>query len=358
MDIRPVTWTNLWHFLALPRTVYARNRGRWVPPLTPYTWLSMGRLREPGKIFYVAYRQGRPVARIGFKVHRHGGYEALHFGYFEALPGTEAEVSAMIELGHQLAPNLPIRGPHQFRLEDPYTGLLVDGFDEEPYFLMSYNPPYYAELLAAAGLHKAMDLLTYRYSPDRVRLDIMAGRADRARAKGIEVRPLSGPLRPQVELMAEVFNAALANNWGFERIEGEQLEELYMLARFILKPEYVYFAFLGGRAVGCVIILPNLNPMFAASQGRLGPTLIWKYLTRDRWVDTFRGYALGVHPEARADQVSAALIHAVMSQGHRIRWRELEMSWVLENNRPMRAMAEALGGHRNKVYRVLEKSPS
>lgn len=97
------------------------------------------------------------MARAGFKVHRAHGYEALHFGYFEALPSTRhEEVRALVELGHQLAPHLPMRGPHHFRLEDPYTGLLVDGFDFEPHFLMSYNPPYYEELLAGAGLNKSM----------------------------------------------------------------------------------------------------------------------------------------------------------------------------------------------------------
>ena len=36
--------------------------------------------------------------------------------------------------------------------------------------------------------------------------------------------------------------------------------------------------------------------------------------------------------------------------------RRVELSWVLEDNRPMRHLAEASGGHAYKTYRVYEKS--
>jgi len=36
--------------------------------------------------------------------------------------------------------------------------------------------------------------------------------------------------------------------------------------------------------------------------------------------------------------------------------KQVEMSWILENNRPMRHMIEELGGVAYKTYRVYEKS--
>ncbi|MBT9587515.1 hypothetical protein IV102_29505 [bacterium] len=351
-------WTHLIDFFSLERKVYRVTPGLWCPTLTPYTWMSMGKLNEPEKLFAIAYRGKQPVARAGFKVHRAHGYEALHFGYFEALPDTHEEVRALVELGHQLAPHLPMRGPHHFRLEDPYTGLLVDGFDFEPHFLMSYNPPYYQDLLAGAGLNKSMDLYTYRYLNTDIKPDIMKGRADRAATKGIVVEPMrSGDLRRQVTQIAEVFNDALSQNWGFEPIEGAQLEDLMLLARFVLDPNMVFLAYQNSHPIGCIIVLPNLNPMLRASNGSLNPKFMWKYLTRNRWVDSYRGYALGVRKEYRADEVTAALINAAMERGKQIHWRELEISWVLESNRPMNALAQALGGKRNKTYRLLERPP-
>lgn len=357
MDVRRVrSWSQLWQFLRLPHRVYSRNNSLWVPPLRLHILLLMGSLKATDRVFYLAYRDGKPVARAGFKIHKVNGQEALHFGFFEAQPDCHAEVQALIEAGHQLAPHLPMRGPHHFRLEDPYPGLLVDGFDSEPYFMMAHNPPYYAELLEEAGLVKAQDLFTYRYRPEHVRLNIMKSRASRAAAKGITIETMQpGRLVEQVREMAEIFNDALSANWGFEPIEGKQLEDMILEARFILDPDKVLFARQDGRTIGACLIVPNLNPALKASGGGVNLTLLWKYLTRHRWVDSYRGYALGVRKEYRADEIASALIHYVMERAQTTRWRELEVSWVLESNRPMLAMAAALGGQKTKTYRVLER---
>ena len=36
--------------------------------------------------------------------------------------------------------------------------------------------------------------------------------------------------------------------------------------------------------------------------------------------------------------------------------KQVELSWILEDNRPMRHIIEALGAHAYKTYRVYEKS--
>lgn len=351
-------WFELIDFFSLSRQVYPNSSSCWIPTLVPYTLIMMGSLRQAGKLFAMAYRDGKPVARAGFKIHRSHGYEALHFGFFEALPDTHQEVKALIDMGHQLAPHLYLRGPYHFRQEDPYTGLLIDGFAQEPHFLMGYNPPYYQDLLASAGLYKSMDLLTYSYQKTSVKPDIMKSRAERASSKGIVVRSMrKGDLRREVTQIAEVFNDALSDNWGFEPIEGAQLEDFVLLARFVLDPDLVFLAYKDTHPVGSLVVLPNLNPMFKGGSGWPTPKLLWKYLTRQRWVDSYRGYALGIRKEFRADEISASLINAAMQTSKQITWRELEISWVLENNTAMNAMARALGGEQSKVYRLLEKPP-
>ena len=44
------------------------------------------------------------------------------------------------------------------------VGLLVEGFDSDPYLLMPYNPRYYPELFEACGLKKTKDLLAWERS--------------------------------------------------------------------------------------------------------------------------------------------------------------------------------------------------
>ena len=40
-------------------------------------------------------------------------------------------------------------------------GLLVEGFDSPPLFMMTYNPPYYADLIEGYGFKKAQDLYAF-----------------------------------------------------------------------------------------------------------------------------------------------------------------------------------------------------
>lgn len=51
-------------------------------------------------------------------------------------------------------------GPAQFSLNDE-AGLLIDGFDDRPRILMTYNPPRYQGYIEGAGFEKAMDLWAY-----------------------------------------------------------------------------------------------------------------------------------------------------------------------------------------------------
>ena len=50
-----------------------------------------------------------------------------------------------------------VRGPTNPSLNYE-LGLLIDGFDSSPMFMMTYNPPYYARLVENYGFRKAQDL--------------------------------------------------------------------------------------------------------------------------------------------------------------------------------------------------------
>jgi hypothetical protein len=42
-------------------------------------------------------------------------------------------------------------GPINFGEKERFWGLLVEGFDRRPTYLLNYNPPYYRELFEAYG---------------------------------------------------------------------------------------------------------------------------------------------------------------------------------------------------------------
>ena len=53
-----------------------------------------------------------------------------------------------------------LRGPTNPSLNYE-CGLLIDGFDSPPTFMMTYNPPYYARLIENYGFRKSQDLYAF-----------------------------------------------------------------------------------------------------------------------------------------------------------------------------------------------------
>lgn len=350
-------------FAELPWRVYRDPASLWVPPLPMHLRMLVGNLGEPGKRILLALEDGEPVARLGVKIHRTADSTALHFGFVECLEGQGDALVRLVEEAHQLSPELPMLGPVHFALEDTYSGLLVEGFEHEPYFLMPYNPPYYCDYLEQAGMHKVKDLLAHRFLPENVRLDLAEQTARKAQKCGIEVRLLNrSRLTQEVRSMVDVFDSALAGNWGFEPIDEERIQDLILLTRFFLDPKAVWLASHEGRDVGSLFVLPNYNPLIKAARGRLTPGFFLRFLRWRRYVDSFRGYGLGVRQELSEQMLGAlvagALANALLSRGQQQRWRALEVSWVLEDNVRMNTLARALGGSRYKVYRLFQRPPA
>jgi hypothetical protein len=340
-------------FWSLARAIYPGRHPAWVPPLWQHYRQLMGGLDDPERAFFVAWHNGEPVAHLGVKRHQ----QALHFGFLECLPGQHQALNGLFKQACETFPGLPLRGPYHFRQEDPYPGLLVDGFDTPPSFLLAYHPPYYAELLEQAGFRSLQEMHTYSFQRGEVRQDLMRGRARRAAEQGVTVRSMDPWHRVRdTRKLASVFNNALADNWGFEEFDEPMMREFVVLSLLLIRPETVLFADHQGATVGALITLPDLNPMLTRSQGRLTLRLLYDYLTRRSWIRNYRAYAIGIVREARQLDVAGAMIEALAKLDARIPWERLEASWVLADNRPMQAMLSALGARREKTYRLLERA--
>ena len=61
-------------------------------------------------------------------------------------------------------------------------GLLVEGFDSPPVFMMTYNPRYYVTLVEAAGFRKAKDLLAFYMDLAKIPMDRLGRIATKIRA--------------------------------------------------------------------------------------------------------------------------------------------------------------------------------
>ena len=343
-------------FLNLPSQIYS-NIPRYVQPLNLHMKMMMGKIVAPNKKFFVAKRNGKTVARLGVKVHEHGGKKTLNFGFFEVVEGNQDVVAKLFEEAQKVAPGLKMMGPFHFRMEDPYIGVLIEGYERDPYFLMSYNPPYYDQYLREAGLTTVMDLFTYQIENAQTLTPVIYENAKKAKDAGVSIRTLDmNNLWKEADTIARIFNDALSKNWGFEEFLQDQIKEMVQLFKLFIDPRVVALAQKDNKDVGCLIMLPNYNPIIKDAKGRITPGLVWKYLKRKTLVNTFRGYALGVLRDYHSFGIGSALTKEMFDLGDQAGYVQAEISWILANNGPMNELSKAMGGKHNKVYRIYEKA--
>ncbi len=345
-------------FLNLSKTIYKDNP-TYVTPLNFHIKMMIGKIGTHKKHLFLAYDGETPVARVGIKVHKHDGTEYLHFGFFECLEGYQQAAKELIAHSHKLYPTLTMKGPYHFRMEDPYIGTLVDGFENAPYFLMTYNPKFYPSYLEEAGMEKAMDLITYAANGLADFPEVFHRKVKEAKSKGITIRWLNPKkMKDEVRTIAKIFNEALSNNWGFEELIDKQVKEMYILFKLFLNPKIVALAQKDGEDIGCLIMLPNYNPMIKKAKGKISPMLIFDFIFNKKNINTTRGYAMGVLKKAHGLGIGTSLMSAMRDRCvNELNMPICEISWILSNNDSMNAVAKHINGTPNKTYRIFEKPP-
>ena len=241
----------------------------------------------------LAEREGRAVGRLAVlinhvhnrKYNEHRGF----FGFFECV--NDAMVArSLFEAAHTWLRQrgmTAVRGPVNPSLN--YTcGLLVDGFDRPPCFLMTYNPPYYAALMEACGFAKAQDL--YAYEMDTGRLAALTARYKPAVLAALEssklvFRPFdSGKYQRQSETYLDIYNRSLEGTWGFTPLQPREARRIADELRHVIVPQLAVFAEMGGQPIGAVLALLDYNQILGKLNGRLFPFGFARLLTGRRHI--------------------------------------------------------------------------
>lgn len=371
-EVRPVrTSRDSRKFLDLPYHLY-RGDAHWIAPLRMAQKDVLNTKRHP---FYktsdaetfLARRDGRVVGRIMAILNRaHNEFHnerAGFFGFFEAENDKQA-AAALLDAARDWVRErgaTVIRGP-----VNPSTNyecaLLVEGFDLDPMVMMTYNPPYYAELLEAYGMTKAMDLYAYDIGVDYFNHSNKLQRvAERLRKKSnLSVRPVNmKDFKNEVGIIRQVYNDAWSRNWGFVPMSEEEFDHLAKDLKQIVDPRVVLIAeqvIDGGkpRAVGFLLAVPDINFALKKINGRLLPLGLLKLLWHSRKISSIRVITMGGILEFQNLGLGSIFLDEIYRRGPAAGFPTGEMSWVLENNVMMNRAAELIGGRRTKTYRIYE----
>jgi hypothetical protein len=345
---------------------------QWVPPLRVAVLDAVDEKKNPfyrraARQLFIATRDGKPVGRIAAienRAHNEFHHDRVgFFGFFESIDDAEVARSLFDAAANWLRGRAltAMRGPMS-----PSTnhecGLLVDGFDQHPVFMTTWNPAYYESLIERAGLVAVKDLLGHLLDADDSNFKFperFATHAQRARESGrVTIRTLD-PKRfdQELELCWEVYNAAWERNWGFVPFAHDEFAHMGESLKPLLVSELALTVEVDGRPAGFMLLVPDFNLVAKRIRnGRLFPTGLIKLLLGKRRIRFGRVMALGVKREYRRSAVFALLVDEIYRRGMAYGMTKAEASWVLEDNELMNRPMRAMGAKEYRRWRIYEKT--
>lgn len=359
-------------FVDFPYQLYSSDRN-WVPPLklerheliTPKT---NPFFQNADVGLFIAEKEGRVVGRISAQInHLHNSRyneQTGHFGFFDCVDDVDVagRLLSSAESWLRAKGMNKVVGPFNFSINEE-SGLLIEGFDKQPYPYMPHNYPYYGNLMEQCGFAKAKDLIAWSYDSTRPVPEAAYQIAEVVKAyPGLVVREVDKKnLKRDVAIIADVFNSAWSKNWGFIPWTDAELAKVVKDFKMILEPKLALIAEVDGKPAAISVAFPNYHEAIKDLKGRLFPFGVFKFLYRLKTnkIKTARLALLGIKKEFRHD-VLAGLSVYLYTEMHR-RSKILghiggELSWTLDDNEKINNGIALMGGVPYKKYRIFEKS--
>jgi GNAT superfamily N-acetyltransferase len=357
-------------FIDLSWKINARDP-QWIPPLRLVFNALLDREKHPfhkhaDVALFVAERGGEIVGRIAatanWRANEFQGNTTGYFGLFECVDD-EAVAHALLERAAAWLKEkglTSMQGPFNLSTNDElYSGgVLIEGFDTQPVFMMGHNPRYYQRLVESAGFEKAKDLLAYWLPHNQPPQRLLDGIDRLGRREGWRIRPVNMKrFKEEVGIVMGVYNSAWERNWGFIPMTEAEFDGMAKEFRPIVDPNLVIIAENSdGEPIGFMLALPDINHAIRPlKDGRLFPFGWAKFLWHKRRIRTARLLTLGMKPGYQRSGIGAALYLKCFQQGAENGYENAEASWILEDNGPMRQALEKIGAYVYKTYRVYER---
>jgi GNAT superfamily N-acetyltransferase len=355
-------------FLKFPWKIY-KDDPYWVPPLLMEKKAILNKEKNPffkeaDIQLFLAKKNGELVGRIAAienrlhnKIHKENiGF----FGFFECINDQEV-ANNLFDTAKEWIKNKgfdAMRGPANPSSNDEW-GLLIDGFEDSPRIMMTYNPKYYLDLFDNYGLKKIKDLLAYKIENEKLMKSEKLLRVSKIAQKrsGLVVKQLDMKnFKSELEKVKYAYNQAWAPNWGFLPMSDEEIDALAKNLKPIVEPSLVLFGEIEGKTVGFALVMLDYNQIFKEMNGRLLPFNFIKLFTMKKKIKWARIITLGILPEYQKRGLDAVFYDEIVHRAAKIGIMLGEASWILEDNEMMKRGADVMNGEVYKTYRIYNMS--
>lgn len=366
-------------FVDLVWKLYA-NDPHWVPPLkSEMLGLIGGEKSNPWfghaeAAFWLALKGGEVVGRISAQVDSlviapgapGAGPGTGHFGMFECIDDP-AVANALFDAAEDWLRQKGMTramGPFSLSVWDE-PGLLVQGFEGPPTVMMGHHLPYYERMVAARGYQGVKDLHCWSLPigqpfPEMVQRIV----AFSERNAKLVTRPVNkAKFDEEAALILDILNDAWSDNWGFVPLTPAEIAYVGKKLKPIIFEGLVRVAEYEGVPVGFMITLPDINELTRDLNGNLFPfgwaKLLWRL--RAPKVKRMRVPLMGIRKSLQGHRVASLMAFQMIEYIRRVAVTEFgasegEIGWILDDNGPMRSIADAIDSHVTRTYRIYERA--
>ena len=240
-------------------------------------------------------------------------------------------------------------GPVNFGERDKWWGLMVEGFDEEPLYGISFNPPYYEKLFEDYGFQNFYNQYYYTLAVYGTLGEKYEERYNKFVSKpGYKAIHVDKSKLEKFALdFSKVYNLAWAQHNEGKEISYEQAVKLFKKMKPIIDETLIWFVYYKDDPIAMWVNIPDLNQYFKYFNGRFG---LWEklkllYMQRFRPSRKINGVAFGIVPKFQGLGIDAFMIYAgtlvIRKEG---KYDGIEMGWGGDWNPRMLAVYKSLGG--------------
>lgn len=248
-------------------------------------------------------------------------------------------------------------GPINFGEKERYWGLLVDGFETQPPYLMNYNPPYYQDFFEAYGFQNYYNQYVYNIDAHVVLPPILEKKYERlitTQGYHFEHMKIS-----QLDKYATDFMTIYNKAWGkahqhFKPMTRDQALKNFRDMRQVLDEDLIMFAYHHGEPVAFFVGIPELNQLFRYVKGRLNLAGKLRFLYH-RWRGKCRviyGLVFGIIPDYQNRGLESGLVMSMKQMVTRTnKYDSMYVTWIGDFNPKMIKIVEHIGS--NRVFTLI-----